>query len=336
MKRHKPGSLSPSFHRYLEYLEAMELAVVNGVRPKLRNNVTINNRLWTCDDAKFDEMALDLMAVDATLARTVRSSVKYKVKSDTLVKLSQDYGDQFVHIGHTTPIHLPHEWCTVIIEDFGLDDMIMVAQEQTADNHKTYPELGLEPDEPFICLNLVGYRKGGVELEDGTIAPANQLSHFPVEIHCQSGKLESDTKVIYAAAEGVEPTQMGLQTMDLMWRSFLVWHHQFQLQSALRRTVVPGARLPKSFQPRKARKRHEHPQFEHTIIQMEVDAPDPQQVGRSILQPRKRLHQVRGFWRQYKKSGKRVWVKPHWRGDKEIGVVKRDIELIQHEECSHA
>jgi hypothetical protein len=336
MKRHKPGSLSPSFHAYLEYLEAMEQAVIRKQKPKVRNSVAINNRLWTVDDSKFNEMAIDMMAVDATLARTVRSSVKYKVSSDTLVNLSREYGDKFTHIGHTTPLHLPHEWCTIIIQDFGLDDMIIVAQKQTAEHSKTYPELELEPDEPFICLNMVGYRKAGVELDDGTIAPAQQLSHFPVEIHCSEGKLESQTKVIYAAAEGVEPTQMGMQTMDLMWRSFLVWHHQFQLQSALRRTVVEGARLPKNFQPRKARKKHEHPKFEHTIIQMEVDAPDPQQVGRSILQPSKRLHQVRGFWRHYKKSGKRVWVKPHWRGDKEIGVVRRDIELIQHEDSSHA
>ena len=79
------------------------------------------------------------------------------------------------------------------------------------------------------------------------------------------------------------------------------------------------------------RKKRDHPHFEHFIVEMEVDEPDPQQEGRSVFQPRKRLHQVRGFFRHYK-SGKVSWVRPHWRGDENLGVVKKDYELTLHEE----
>jgi hypothetical protein len=67
---------------------------------------------------------------------------------------------------------------------------------------------------------------------------------------------------------------------------------------------------------------------------MEVDEPDPMQDGVSMYQPRKRLHQVRGFFRHYQ-SGKVSWVKAHWRGDENLGVVKKDYELTLHEEQNH-
>ncbi len=147
-------------------------------------------------------------------------------------------------------------------------------------------------------------------MDDGKIAPAKQLSHFPMEMHCQHNKVETDTRMLYAGAGQVEPTQHGRQVLDLIWRSFVIWHHQFHLQSILRHKQVAGGRPPATFRPQRLRKKHEHPKFEHTVIEMEVDTPEPSQTGRSVFQPKKRLHQVRGFWRNYRKSGKRVWVKP--------------------------
>ena len=39
-----------------------------------------------------------------------------------------------------------------------------------------------------------------------------------------------------------------------------------------------------------------------------------------------RYHEVIGFWRNYK-SGKRVWVNPHFRGDKTKGIIEKDYLL---------
>lgn len=339
MKRghHKPGSLGPAFHEYLEYLETVESQVLGDKKkfPKRNRHVSFNTRLWNMpkeDEVQFLKLSREIFTVDAVLARIVRSSVKYKMNVQTYLDLINRYGDEIGSLSHTVPMRLPHEWCTLIVEDYGQDDMIIVAQEQTAENHKTYPDLDIGPDEKFICLNIAGYRRRGVDLENGVAnSPHQRLSHFPVEIHVQRDKVEADAKVLYAGAEGAYPTEAGRKTLDMMYRSFMIWHHQFHLQSLLRHKQVAGVTPHSSYRPKRLRKKADHPQFEHTIIQLEIDAPDPSQTGRSIFQPRKRLHQVRGFWRHYRKSGKRVWVKPHWRGDEHLGVIKRDIELVTHE-----
>jgi hypothetical protein len=336
---HKPGSIGPAFHEYLEYLETVEQHVLQlgGVAklPRKNKHVSFNTRLWNLpeeNDLKFMDMTREVFMVDATLARIVRSSVKYKINVNTFIDLVNRYTPELSTISHTVPMRLPHEWCTLIIEGYGQDDMILVAQEQTADDHKVYPELECEADEKFICLNIAGYRRRGVDLENGVANSPNQrLSHFPVEIHAQHNKIEADTKVLYAGAGSSYPTDEGKKTLDMMYRSFMIWHHQFHLQSMLRHKQVAGVRPSSSYRPKRLRKKTSHPQFEHTIIQLEADAPDPSQTGRSIFQPRKRLHQVRGFWRHYRKSGKRVWVKPHWRGDEHLGVIKRDFEIVTHE-----
>lgn len=41
---------------------------------------------------------------------------------------------------------------------------------------------------------------------------------------------------------------------------------------------------------------------------------------------RVRLHECRGHWRRLK-GGRRVWVRAHYRGDKSIGVVRKDYEV---------
>ena len=339
-KQPKQGHLGPAFHNWLEFLEGVEYSLFNPGKkpPRGQPILALNNQLWEFPEegSKEDvQLMKDITYVHAALAPVARSSVKYKMTSQTCIDIASRYENELTHIGHTVPLRLPHEWCTIVFTEFGADDLIVMAQEQVAEDHKTYPELGLEADETFICLNVAGFRKTGIELEDGTISKADKLSEFPVEIHLTHNQPSHKTKVVYAGAGGIEPKQAGHQALDLIYKSFLLWHHQFHLQSLLRHKSVPGGRPPASFRPRQMRKKHEHPQFEHTIIQLEVDAPEPSQTGLSVFQPHKRLHQVRGFWRHMKKTGKRVWVRPHWRGDETLGVVKRDFELVTHEEPKH-
>jgi hypothetical protein len=52
-----------------------------------------------------------------------------------------------------------------------------------------------------------------------------------------------------------------------------------------------------------------------------------------VFQPRKRLHQVRSFWRHYK-SGKVKLIESHWRGDPALGVVVKDYDMHLHEETT--
>ena len=122
--------------------------------------------------------------------------------------------------------------------------------------------------------------------------------------------------------------------MTQIQRCIVNWLGTFQLQGVLR-SRRPGKSPALVVDEAKRRKpkhysKFERPMFEHFVMEMEVDEPDPEQTGRTCVQPRKRQHQVRGHRRVYK-SGKTVWVKPHWRGDKNLGVIKKDYEMTTHD-----
>lgn len=338
-QQQKQGHLGPAFHAYLEWLEYVESVLVSGKQPNRRKHLAMNDRLFHVEDEKMMASVMnETLPVDAYLARVVRSSVKYKMDFKTVLDISQRYQNEINYIRKNYQMRLPHEWCTVIIEGIGPDDFILVGQEQTSDEE--YDPLGIGAGEEFICTNMAFYRHDGVELLPdseqgfaGGVATGQKLSYCPVELHMRLGQTTINNTFLHAVPEHVEVTGPGKTAVDLARECFLIWLNQFELQSILRNKKAGVAPSPgNGYQRRKLRKKHEHPQFEHTIIQLEVDAPDSSQTGRSMFQPRKRLHQVRGFWRHYKKTGKKVWVKPHWRGDEHLGVIKRDFELVTHEE----
>jgi hypothetical protein len=65
------------------------------------------------------------------------------------------------------------------------------------------------------------------------------------------------------------------------------------------------------------------PLWEYRVVELDsVRAiPAPPKGGHHATP---RWHQVRGFWRQIKKSGKRVFVQSHARGDKSKGIIEHD------------
>lgn len=331
MKQPKPGYLGAAFHDWLEYLEYVETVATTEKMPTKQKHMAMNDTLFHVEsDEAFMQMMKDALPVDAYLARVIRSSVKYKVGVDTFAGLIHHYDEELKYIRNTVPLNLPHEWCTVIVEWEG-DTYLISLQETETNSGDAYPELNVPEGEKWICANMCLHRKTGVEGMDSKVHPESRLSYVPVELHFQKGRLYDDTNFVTAVAKGVTATKKGERALDMFRAFIMVWLEQFQLQSVLRHKQVSGGRPPKDFIPRRPRKKHQHPQFEHTVIQLEVDSPDPSQCGRSVYQPKKRLHQVRGFWRHYRKTGRKVWVKPHWRGDDKLGVVRRDFELVTHE-----
>ena len=331
MRQPKQGYLGPAFHEWLEWLEYIECVATTNKRPGKPKHMAMNDKLFKCDtDADFQKMMRDCYPVDAWLARCVRSSVKYTVKAETLALMTHQYEDEMRYIRETRPLHLPHEWVTLIVEDLGPDTFMMCLQETTTRHGKPYPELGVEGDEPWISSNPIFYRKTGIELmTDSKVHPEAKLSYCPIEQHMNSGKLWRDTTYLNANAHGVTVTPEGERAMDMVQGMTMAFLESFHLSSILRRKSVGVAPALRTFVPKKRRKKKDHPRFEHFVVEMEVDEPDPSQSGRSVFQPKKRLHQVRGFFRHLR-SGKTVWVKPHWRGDEHLGVVKKDFEVTMH------
>jgi hypothetical protein len=339
----KPGYLGPAFHSYLEWLEYVEAALMSGKVPRRQRYVTMNDRLFhVANEEDMARVVNETMPVDAYLARVVRSSVKYKMDFATIMDISARYESELNYIRKNYQMRLPHEWCTVIIEGIGPDTFIIVAQDQISDEE--YGSLNIHKGDNFMCANIAFYRQTGLEImpgqegfPQGGIKSDERLSQCPIELHMRQDDTQANNTFLHAVPEGLTVTDAGKTAIDMVRECFLVWLHQFHLQSILHSKTIGGA-LPdpgKGYQRSTLRKRQDHPKFEHTIITMEIDAPESAQVGRSMFQPHKRLHQVRGFWRRIQKTGKKVWVKPHWRGDEKLGVVRRDVELITHNEGEH-
>ncbi len=333
-RTNKAGSLGPAFHAWLEWLEHTEHLML-GTGPIKRKPLymAMNDALFhQQSDEDFHKMMADCAPVDAYNARVVRSSTKYKVDVSTLIEMLDKYKDELDYIRNTRPLNLPFEWCTLVITGYGKDDILVCLNETDPKDNRDYPELNIDAGEKFIDCNIAFYRAEGVEMMDGDINVHQRLSYCPVELHFNKGLLESETTFLNAIAEGVTVTPMGERVVELTRILTLTWIHSFHLSSMLRRKRVgmPAA-FANNFKRKRLRKKKDHPHFEHFIVELEVDEPDPQQDGRTVWQPRKRMHQVRGFFRHYK-SGKVSWVRPHWRGDELLGVVKKDYELTLHEE----
>ena len=345
MSKHpKPGYLGPAFHEWLEYLEYCECVMLTNKRPPKQKWMALNDTLFRCDtDEAFQKMMTDAGPVDAWLATCVRSSVKYKTTAQTLGLMCHQYESELRYIRNTREIHLPHEWCTLIVEGFGEDTYMICLQETTTSSGKDYPDLGVKADETWISANICFYRQTGVEVNNsdafalgsprkpGTIRPEQRLSYCPVEIHMTKGETWSETRTLHAQASGVDITEKGRDAIDMCKGLIMAWLESFHLASVLRHKTAGVRPLPIDYKPRKPRKRRQFPRFEHIVVELPVNAPESSQTGRSMFQPPKRLHAVRGFWRTYK-TGKEVWVKPHWRGDEHLGVVRKDFEVTLHDE----
>ena len=333
-KKAKQGYLGTAFHTWLEWLEYIECVTQTNKRPGKPQFMAMNDKLFKVDnDDDFQKMMHEAMPVDAWLARCVRSSVKYAIKSETLGLMIHRYTDELDYLHKTRLLHLPHEWNTLMIEgwDEGNTTFLMCAQETVAQNGKAYDELGLEVDEPWICVNFALHSKNGVDLMGGKHSAAQKLSYVPVELHMTLGETWNNTRTVWAKTNGMEVTEEGEKVLNLMKGMFISWLESFHLGAVLRHKSIGTPPMPQDFIPHKRRKRHEFPRFEHVVMELEIDAPESAKTGRAVFQPHKRLHQVRGFWRHMQRSGKKIWVKPHWRGDEKLGVVKRDFEMTMHE-----
>jgi hypothetical protein len=326
----KKGKLGKAFHDYLEYLESVEaiMDAPDHLKPKMKMpDVSINEvNFPSGDNYDWTKAAMDMIVVDAELASVVRSGVKYKMDAATLVEMANRYEVELDYIANTVPQRLPFEWCVLVVEGLGDSDFVITASETFTKTGEAYTDIGYDdPAEKWICLNYVGYiHKGVKDLND--VRQNVRLSHIPAETHMRLGELEIDNQALHTTVDGIDMTESGRKLLGMLYRCFCLWLCQFELQSVLRSKSPGTPAMPgKHRKLHRKRKKHEHPQFEHTVIKLEVDAPEPGQTGLSMLQSKKRLHAVRGHWRT--RNGERHFVKGHWRGDKELGVIRRDMEL---------
>jgi len=331
----KKGKLGPAFHETLEFLEAVEhfADAPDTVKEKMKLPGLAIEESYFDQSGAFDRGLPQLIGGYANMAGELRSAVKYKMDGETFTKLSEKYGEEIFFLMNNVPIRLPHD-PTALILDLPKESFVIVATERTVPEGG-YSQMELDEGDKIICLTMMGYMKKGVRYGEGRLKN-QKLSHFPLELHLIDGVLAIDQNPTVATVDGLTLKEHGHNLVDHLTTFFNVFIQTFNLTSVLR-SKQPGVPASMKLKERRhqKRKKAQHPLFEHTVITTEIDAPEPGQTGYSILQSKKRLHQVRGFWRTYRKTGKRVWVKGHWRGDKDLGVIRRDVELVTHEEEEH-
>jgi hypothetical protein len=344
-KSAKPGFMPRSFYEWLHHLEQMEYScthLIAGKRTKPVGYYVFSDELFR-QVGNMDDTVTQMAPIDAYLARVVRSSVKFCVDFSVLEQVTKRYEREMLDLFETMEIHLPYPWCTLVIRGLGPDDVVVSLMETESDQPdpmypgklKDYPELGVKAGEKFISVSLAFYRPTGVLVNGGTVPDRNQrISNVPVEIHMNKGMTMSEAKCIFAMATGIQCTEKGEHWIEVIRLLILRWLAMIQLSTVLRRRQVGVPPLPNAHRvPRHKPDRHRKPMFEHFVIEMEVDEPEAEQTGRTVFQPRKRLHQVRSFWRHYK-SGKVKLIESHWRGDPALGVVVKDYDMHLHEETT--
>lgn len=278
----------------------------------------------------FTEALVKGWGVDAA---NVRKSFKFRGKEGDLI-----------HLAHTNPnrdhidLRLPFPECTVVIdnptfsasvdgtdETHNIEQMVLyiegrvldvpgLAFEGKAGEKDWYVDNGIMLGDEFISV-VCGFQIEGM----------SNLFLIPAEFHFTANRPFEETNFTSGLPKGTpDALANGMKGYGrCVYMGLIIWLlalNSPQVKHDMRQGLKPGV----IHTPR----RTERVFYEHTILTIDptkvVEQTDP--LGSHC---KHRLHPVRGHWRHYK-SGKRSWIIPHWRGDKELGVVTHDY-LIEPE-----
>jgi hypothetical protein len=362
-KKIKPGYLGPAFYEWLKHLELVE-AVGLGGGARSKHFASLERGGYAFNDALFkpinpdsaQDTVRDMLPVDAWLAERVRSSHKYTLDLATLREARDRYSDEFDAILETMPVEAPFPNTTVCFTGLGPDDIVvnvskldMRVSDRGNPKLQRYDALELTRENPYFYSASMAFvrtrgpaynRKNHVDLGSNpdNLKPT-KLSNVPVEVHFNADRNLEDCIFLNAIAEGIVPTERGKDLIEMVRILLLNFFASFHLSSVLR-TRQPGRAPDVDLKGPALHKHRARPPFEHWVVEFEVDRPEPQQTGIEREQPKKRRHEVRGFLRTYKnpikhgrhKGKTQVWVDGHWRGDARLGIVKRDEEVVLHDE----
>jgi hypothetical protein len=288
-----------------------------------------------------------LFKIWAGNAASLRSSFKFKIEETQWMGSPLWSAD---NIEVTT--YLPFENVYIQYEADGGRAILALCERRTLG--RDYPEMGLLAGETFICLTPAGYNTNGLKG-----APKEKLGCYPIEIHFREGvewagsvnnvELEWSCSaedgneyppILEATPPGVETKNWKLQNHSGPYMNAL-FALLAMLSSGGVKQTNHGKVKPENVIRRKPLHKKQHPMYEYRVLELGLGDEEPivnVQIPRECA--KKRLHAVRGFFRHYKnpiKSGPnkgktKVLVKEHWRGDKELGVVRKDYIFVNSSE----
>lgn len=327
----KSKSLGFGFAKFLgiaEYCERIIKDEKQQVDARFMGDVMdqIFGQVYTMEPDAAMPFVTDLINRWGNMAGEVRKSFKFRVDG-----WNED-------IPMEGPFRMPFEFCTLLIE-LNDCDVVMFVDERIQPHHdeeelkakgggaekestgeaiemdEAYRRMGMGPGMPFYSITIGQFNKDP-ERQEGT-------GIYPIEVHVpMDAPMGPDIPVMYAypVPRSIDPSSLDTYAnvaLVMVERFLNILNHR----AASTSVSVPGLKPGVAHGPRRKQKyRH----FEYTTVTIDPNYVPEQGVGRAG--GKHRLHPVRGFWRRYK-SGKVVWVKAHWRGDKDLGVIHHDYEV---------
>lgn len=330
----KSKALGYGFNQFLGIAEFCE-RVVKDERERVDINAkNMGDAMEQCFAQVYDsdpkaalDFATDLVNCWGNMANEIRKSFKFRTTDDVLVG---NWGIPMEGL-----FRMPFEFTTLVVHLKDVDIVIFIEERiQPEHNEKVLKDNDGGFEDPDVAMNDAYSRLGmgpgslfySITIGQFSKDPANRTGTgiFPIEVHVpMDAPMGTEIPCMYAYPV---PKSIDPQSLDkyanvalVMAERFLCVLNHRAVKQATEKGLRPGvAHAPKT-------RKHKYRHFEHTTVVIDPNylpaEGDSQPSGRHH-----RLHPVRGFWRHYK-DGKTVWVKAHWRGDKDLGVIHHDYEV---------
>lgn len=337
----KSKGLGKGFRDYLDIIERLEKAGLESIDSS-KNVVlygddvgpSISALMQRCEGEmgldKTHRLLAELVRRWGADAMTVRDAFKFKTDMNVLVELA-------THSPYETNFTLPFKNTLFVLEDdpFGLGTWVILCEEriftedyehkdeEMRERYKKY--INIEHNDTFYCLSGAVYSKRD---RDGK----GWHGLLPLEVHIHPGvplpvgKISPEYVPFVPAVPDHSPEWLGdlmngpatmlVNIVQLLIRALAIPHVQYP--------VLPG--IKPGIKHKRTKKRNKYVMYEHTTLTIEP-LKQIQQKGPTRLGGKHRAHAVRSFYRTMKKTGKRVLVREHWRGNKDLGVVTHDYDI---------
>ena len=333
---HSFGKAYPEWLNLLENLEDF----VEG-RTKKMKKIMYQANLFP-EVAKDRSHDAKQILIWASNAASMRSSFKFKVTSENWEVFKRTNNKPLSVVTFLPFQNVYLQYC------YKHSSKILLCEQRTLD--VDYPELELLEGETYISITPAEYHEKEASVLNNR---SSKLTVVPLEIHLREGielgvdmlndefsinddlhgmKKREAPPFVTAFPSGVDGSRWEEEEHSL---PFLTCFFLFLLllsAKGVRQTTL-GKVEGKNVARRKPQHKRQHPMYEYRILEL-GDGSEPPLFDQSVTREaiRKRCHAVRGFFRHYKKplksgpnKGKTaVFVKGHWRGDKELGVIRKD------------
>ena len=331
------------------------------VRDSDGNGNALPESQWSQESKNYRTMYEDCFRLWGQYAQALRNAFKFKVAETHFYEAIKRTSDRievtaylpfesvFIQITPDKSWGDDPDW----VED-GFKELLFCERQKCKED---YPELNLKKGETFICITPAIYVSREVVKairEDEQTLLKNIGDHgvrlYPIELHLEENQqvvfeksehfenhphwrfIDESRGGLNAYAKGADPTDWNskqLSSMYLIHFFNFLWLLNFKESKQTNYGRIKAENVIR----RKPKHRKKHPVYEYSVLELDLNKDEP---STNIIMPRecakKRQHMVIGHWRTYKKplksgpnKGKTdVLIKEHWRGDKSLGVIRKD------------